>query len=149
MGATAGIMALVAGGAKVAGGYAQKSALDSTASELHQEAGQSVAAGIQASIQDRRRAAYVASGARARTAASGMATTGTSAIANVGQIRGEGEYRALTALYQGEDRASELDFRAGQMRTQGSNAVTAGWISGASSVISGGSSFYDKYGATS
>lgn len=126
---------------KVAGGYAQKGALDATASELSQEAGQSVASGIQGAIQDRRRATYVASNARARTAAGGLATTGTSAVANVGQIRGEGEYRALTSLYQGEDRANELDFRAEQMRTEGSNAVTAGWISGATS-------FYSKYGAS-
>lgn len=135
---------------KVKGGYDQKSALDSAAGQLSQEAGQSVAAGIQGAIQDRRRATYVASNARAATAAGGFSTTGTSAIANVGQIRGEGEYRALTSLYQGQDRASELDFRAEGMRTAGSNAVKAGWISGVSSVLSsGGSSFYDKYAGTS
>lgn len=133
---------------KVSSGYAQKGALDSSATQLQQEAGQSVASGIQGAIQDRRRATYVASNARAATAAAGLATTGTSAIANVGAIRGEGEYRALTSLYQGEDRASELNYRASGMRTAGSNAVTSGWISGMSSVLSGGSSFYDKYGAT-
>lgn len=148
-----GATAMLAGTAigvygKVAGGYAQKGALDASASQLEQEGGQSVASGIQGAIQDRRRAAYVASNARAATAAGGLATTGTSAIANVGQIRGEGEYRALTSLYQGRDRASELDFRASGMRTAGSNAVTSGWISGISSVLSGGTSFYDKYGAT-
>lgn len=149
MGATALLAgtAIVAGG-KIAGGYAQKNALDSAAGELSQEAGQSVAAGIQGAIQDRRRATYVASSARARTAAGGMTTTGTSAIANVGEIRGQGEYNALTALYQGADRASELNFKAAGMRQSGSNAVTAGWISGISSVLSGGTSFYDKYGAT-
>lgn len=134
---------------KVAGGYAQKGALDSSASQLEQEAGQSVASGIQGAIQDRRRATYVASNARAATAAGGLATTGTSAIANVGEIRGQGEYNALTSLYQGYDRASELNFRAAGERRAGSNAVTAGWISGASSVLSGGgTSFYDKYGAS-
>ncbi len=131
---------------KVAGGYSQKKALDSSASELEQEGGQSVAAGIQGAIQDRRRAAYVASNARAAIAGSGMATTGTTAERVVGDIRGEGEYRALTSLYQGEDRANELDYRAGQMRTGGSNAVKAGWLSGISTVLSSGS-FYD--GATS
>lgn len=149
MGATALLAgtALSAGG-KIAGGYAQKGALDASASQLEQEAGQSVASGIQGAIQDRRRATYVASNARASTAAGGLTTTGTSAIANVGQIRGQGEYNALTALYQGEDRAQELDYRATGERRAGSNAVTSGWISGASSVLSGGTSFYDKYGAT-
>lgn len=129
-------------GSKIAGGFAQKSADDAAAGQVSQEAGQSVASGIQAAIADRRRATYVASNARARTAASGLTTTGTSAIANVGQIRGEGEYRALTDLYQGADRASELNFRATQLRTQGDNAV-------ASSVLSGATSFYDKYAADS
>lgn len=129
-------------GSKIAGGFAQKSAADSAAGQISQEAGQSVASGIQASIEDRRRATYVASNARARTAASGLTTTSTSAIANVGNIRGEGEYRALTDLYQGADRASELNFRAGQLRTQGDNAVAA-------SVLSGATSFYDKYAADS
>lgn len=149
MGATATIGLAIQAYGKVAGGYAQKGALDASATELSQEAGQSVASGIQGAIQDRRRATYVASSARARTAAGGLATTGTSAIANVGQIKGEGEYRALTSEYQGEDRANELNFRSDQMRTEGSNAVTSGWLSGMSSVLSGGSSFYSKYGATS
>lgn len=133
---------------KISGGYAQKGALDAGAAQLQQEAGQSVAAGIQGSIQDRRRATYVASNARAATAGGGFATTGTTDVANVGAIRGEGEYRALTSLYQGQDRASELDARAAGMRNEGSNAVKAGWLSGASTVLSGGMSFYDKYGAT-
>lgn len=148
-----GTTALLAGTAlgaygKVKGGYDQRSALNASASELQQEGGQSVASGIQGAIQDRRRATYVASNARAETAAGGLATTGTSAIANVGQIRGEGEYRALTSMYQGYDRANELNFRAGSMRAEGSNAVKSGWLSGMSTVLSGGTSFYDKYGAT-
>lgn len=140
----------------VKGGYDQRNALNASAAQLDQEAGQSVAAGIQGAIQDRRRATYVASNARAQTAAGGFTTTGTTDIATVGQIRGEGEYRALTSLYQGYDRASELQARASGMRTEGSNAIKAGWISGASTVLSGastvlsgGSSFYDKYGADS
>jgi hypothetical protein len=151
MGATAAITlagTAISAGGKIAAGYSQKNALDTGAAQLEQQAGQSVASGIQGAIQDRRRATYVASNARATTAAAGLTTTGTSAIANVGAIRGEGEYRALTSLYQGYDRASELDERASGMRTEGSNAVKSGWISGISSVLSGGSSFYDKYGAT-
>lgn len=138
---------------KVKGGYDQRNALDAGAAQLEQQAGQSVASGIQGAIQDRRRATYVASNARAATAAGGFSTTGTTDIANVGQIRGEGEYRALTSLYQGYDRAGELQARASGMRTEGSNAIKSGWISGASSVLSyagspAAQSLYDKYGAT-
>jgi hypothetical protein len=155
MGATGALMVVgtvLSAYGKVSSGYAQRNALDASASQLEQEAGQSVASGIQGAIQDRRRATYVASSARARTAAGGFATTGTSAIANVGAIRGQGEYNALTALYQGYDRASELDYRATGMRRSGSNAVTGGWLAGMSNVLSyagspAGQSFYDNYGS--
>lgn len=133
-------MALYSSLFEVAGGFAKKSADDTAAGQISQEAGQSVASGIQASIEDRRRASYVASGARAKTAASGLTTTDTSAIKNVGDIRGQGEYEAQTALYQGYDRASELTYRANQLRNEGNNAVV-------SSVIDAGTSFYDKYAA--
>jgi hypothetical protein len=132
---------------KISSGYKQKGALDAASNELTQEAGQSVAAGIQGAIADRRRGAYVASNAESRIAGGGLATTGTSAEAVVGGIKGQSEYDAQTALYQGYDRASELNFRAGQLRQQGGNAVTQGWISGAGSVLTGGTSFYDKYAA--
>jgi hypothetical protein len=147
MGATAALGVAMQAGGKIAGGYAQKGALDASADQLTQEAGQSVASGIQGAIMDRRRATYVASSARARTAAGGLTTTGTSAIANVGEIRGMGEYNALTSLYQGEDRAQELDYRAQGMRRSGSNAITGGWLSGMNTVLTGAgqSSFFDKY----
>lgn len=125
---------------KAVGGAAQKNADDTAAGELQQEAGQSVAAGIQGAIASRRRATYVASKAQAGIAAGGLATTGTSAEDTIGGIKGQGEYEAQTAMYQGYDRASELDFRAGQLRNQGNNAMVA-------SVLSGAGSFYDKYAA--
>lgn len=147
MGATASMTGtLLQGTAKVAGGIRQKQAMDAAAGELDTEAGQSVASGIQGAIQDRRKATYIASNAQARTAGSGLATTGASAIANQGQIMGQGEYNARTAIYQGEDRANELTFRGTQMRAEGSASQTAGFESGVSSVLKGGQSFFDKYG---
>lgn len=148
-----GATALLAGTAisaysKAYGGARQKEAADYSASLLSQEAGQSVASGIQGAIMERRKASYVASSARAKIAGSGLATTGTSAIATVGQIKGQGEYNALTQLYQGEDRSLELTSRAQTLRNEGSAEQKAGWLSGISTVLSGGTSFYDKYGAT-
>ena len=150
MGATAAVGMGVSALSRVAGGYAQKGALDASANELTQEAGQSVAAGIQGATAMRRRSTYIASNAQARIAGGGLSTTGTSAEEVIGGIKGQGEYEALTQLYQGADRASELNFRARQMRTQGSNAVTGGWIGGAASVLSfagspAGQTFFDKY----
>jgi hypothetical protein len=148
MGTTAAVGMVLGAASKVSAGYAQKGALDASANELTQEAGQSVAAGIQGATAQRRRTAYVASNAQARIAGGGLSTTGTSAQAVIGGIKGQGEYEALTQLYQGEDRANELNFRSAQMRNQGSNAVTGGWLAGMNTVLSGGTSFYDKYGAS-
>jgi hypothetical protein len=141
MGATGTMMmvgtALSAAG-KISAGNAQRGALDASANELTQEAGQSVAAGIQGAEAQRRRTGYVASNAQARIAGGGLTTTGTSAQETIGGIKGQGEYEALTQLYQGEDRANELDFRGNQMRVQGSNAVRAG-------IMAGTTSFFDQY----
>lgn len=148
MGATALIAATAMNASgQIYGGMQKKRADDYAAAQLGQEAGQSTASGIQGAIEQRRRASYVASSARARIAASGMTTTGPSAITTVGGITSEGEYRARTALYQGEDRAQELQYRAAGLRNEGDAAEKAGWMGGISSVMSGGSSFYDKYGS--
>lgn len=142
MGATAAITAA----AKIYQGYKTAQADRYSADLLNQEAGQSVASGIQGAIMARRRGVYVASNARARTAASGLATTSPTAIANVGQIRGQAEYGALTQLYQGEDRAEELQTRAGGLQDEARASVIGGWLSGAATGLSGGAGFFAKYG---
>jgi len=163
MGSTTMLMGTaLSSGAKIYGGYAQNAAMQGAAGQLQQEAGQSVASGIQGAIEANRRADYVGSNAQARIAAGGLTTTGRSAVVTLGRIAGQGEYNARTALYQGYDRAQELDFRAQTMRNEGSAAETAGWIGGASSALSGyqrvltmhpssplygTQSFYSKYGA--
>lgn len=133
---------------KIYSGVKQKQADDYAAAELSQEAGQSVASGIQGMIQDRRKATYIASSAQARTAGSGLATTSPTAINTEALIKGQGEYNARTALYQGEDRGAELNFRGSTLRSEGNAAETAGYLSAAGTAISGGQSFYDKYGAS-
>lgn len=127
--------------AKAYQGVQQKRADDQSAAMLNQEAGQSIAAGIQGAIQQRRRGAYVASQAQARIAGGGLTTTGVSAVNTIGDIKGQSEYNALTSIYQGEDRASELNYRASVMRSEGNAAQVAGIVNG----ISSGESFYSKY----
>ena len=154
MGSTATLQlagtALGAGG-KIASGYAQRGALDASASALTQEAGQSIASGIQGAIAQNRRGAYVASNAQARIAGGGLSTTGTSAQAVISGIKGQSAYDAQVALYQGYDRANELDFRSSQLRTQGSNAIRGGWLAGMNTVLTSanspqGQSFFSNYG---
>lgn len=142
MGSTAMLAGtVISAGSKIYGGMRQKASDDYAAAQLGQEAGQSVASGIQGSIEQTRRGNYVASNARARIAAGGLTTTGTSALAVTGNIQGEAAYRSLTQLYQGEDRAQELGYRADMFRNEGDAAETAGWIGGISSVLTGGNSY--------
>lgn len=132
----------------VVGGYMKKKSDDQSAALLQQEAGQSTASGIQGMIAENRKATYVASNARARSVAGGLASTSPSVINNAGLIKGQGAYNALTDLYQGSDRASELDSRAIGMQNEGNAAVASGWIGGISHVMDGAgdNSFYAKYG---
>lgn len=146
MGATAGVMSVLG---KVYAGQQQKASLDSTANVLNMEAGQAVASGIQSSIAARRRTAYVAGNANAAIAAGGLTTTGTSAQAVVGQIRGQGEYNARTAMYDSEEKANELNFDAAVRRQEGSAAATAGYFGASASIVNDPAvqDFYSKYGS--
>lgn len=147
MGATAVLAGtMFSAGSKVYGGMQQAKAMDAAAGQLDIEGGQAVAQGIQGAEVARLRGKYVASNARALTAASGLTTTGTSAIANEGQIEGQAEYDALSAMYSGESKAQDLEFRAANMRSEAGAQRTAAWLSGISTIFSGGSTWYDKYG---
>lgn len=144
MGATAGMMAVLG---KVYQGQQQRVAYQASANQLNMEAGQSVAAGIQRSIAESRKADYTASNANAEIAAGGLTTTGTSSQAVVGQIKGQGEYNARTALYEGEQRANELNYDASMRRNEAKAASTASVFSAAGSAVSDGTDFYSKYGS--
>lgn len=137
---------VLSGSGRIAAGQAQNAADQSDAARYNIAAGQAIASGIKGAEAARLRGAYVASNARGLTAASGLTTTGTSAIANVGRIRGMSEYEALTQVYQGEEQANDLNYRAARARAAGKAAETGGWLSGISTIFSGGSSWYDKYG---
>ena len=145
MGATAGAMAVIG---SIYKGQQQRVALQGAANQLNMEGGQARATGIQRSIMERRKSDYVASNANAEIAAGGLATTGTSAQAVVGQIKGQGEYNARTALYEGEQRRNELDYDASLRRNEAKAAATSSYFSAASSAVSDGSDFYSKYGST-
>lgn len=144
MGATAGVMMVLG---KVYQGQQQRASLTGAANQLNMEAGQSTAAGIQRGIMERRKTAYVASNANAEIAAGGLATTGTSAQAIVGQIKGQGEYNVRTALYEGDQRGNELNYDATLRRNEGRAAATASYFSAAGSAVSDGTDFYTKYGS--
>lgn len=83
---------------------------------------------------------------RLRALAQGGSTDPT--VVNLSaDLAGEGEYRALTALYEGEERARGMETQATARRWEGKQAKRAGTIGAVTSVVGGlgGSSLFDKY----
>lgn len=61
-------------------------------------------------------------------------------------IAGETEYRALSSLYEGDERAAGLRHAAATKRYEGKQTRTAGMIGAATSVLSDAPGLFEKYG---
>ena len=126
-----------------AGGVAQRREADAEARQYEVAAGQSRAAAQRDAAEQRRQARFVQSRAQA-VAGGGAGDIGV--INRIADIAGEGEYRALTALYEGEDRAAGLEAQARARRYGGDRAQTSGLMSGASSFLEQAPKMFEKYG---
>ena len=129
----------------VLGGKATKKANYAEAAGLERMAGQTRASSQRESIEQRREADLAQSRALALAAAGGGGASDPTVVDIISDLEGEGEYRALTALYNGEEQARGYEDEAKARRKAGKNAKTAGIISGVSTVLSGASSLYGKY----
>lgn len=130
----------------VSGGLNAKAAADSQAAQLDAAANTAQASSQRAASEQRRKARLGVS--RALAVAGGGA--GDIGVQNLmADIAGEGEYRALAALFDGSDRAAGLRDQANVKRWEVKQARTAGYIGGISSALSsGGSAMFEKYGKT-
>jgi hypothetical protein len=134
---------------------------DATAAQLDVQAGQQRAAGQRRAQEQRRQAAIASSNVQART---GGGSTDASILGLTGNIAGEGEYNALTNIYEAEESALGAEGQAGTARRQasayraggeaalvrgraaGDAAVSSSRIGAASTIFSAGSTLYSKYG---
>lgn len=126
------------------GGNAQAKAINAAANVT---AGQERAKSQRVAEQQRKQAAIVGSRARAVAGASGGGVTDPTVTGILSEIEGEGEYRALSAMYEGEDRARGVVNQgradAYSARSQG----RAGFMAGMTSVLSGAGDLFTKYSA--
>lgn len=147
-----GWLSLIGTGINVLGEQKAARAADanasSVASQLNYNAGQSRAMAQRQAINENRNTAYVTSRAQALAAASGGGASDPGVTSIIGNIQGEGEYRALTALANGDVQASGLEAQARAVRNMGSAQRTAANMSSVSTVLNGASSFWNKYGKT-
>lgn len=108
-------------------GNAQDAAAAYEAQQLESNAKQSVAVAQQKMLEERRKAGLVASRALALSAASGGASD-KSVVNIISDIQGEGSYRAMLALYDGEDRARVLRDQSKGRRYEGGVARRSGQL---------------------
>jgi hypothetical protein len=123
------------------------------AQQMEQQAGQSVAASQRAAMEEERKARLMASRAVAVAAAGGGGTSDFNTANIIGDIFGEGAYRASVALYQGEEKARQLRMGADAKELDGQFAMSAAndaakaiQIKGLGQAIQSGASMYGKYG---
>ena len=121
------------------------------AKQLNQQAGQERAAAIREANNRRREKRITQSNLQAAAAASGGGADDPTVVALDSQLEREGGYNALTALYEGEERARGLEFDADMRKKRGKDARRASRWGAAGSFLSGaasGASLAAKYGAT-
>ena len=132
---------------------------DAQAAGMEQSAGQERAAAQRAAIEQRRQGRFVGSRAQAIAAASGGGALDPSIVNLMGDLGSEADFRAATALYQGEDRARSLEYGAVLQRATGQGDLYAGevarrsgiaaqnrsYITAAGTVAGGVGKMYDRY----
>lgn len=114
------------GNAAKAQGEAQRQVAEFEAAQRERIAGQERAAAQREAIIKRKEADLVASRGQAVAAASGAGALDPTIVDLLGDIEGEGEYRAALALYQGEERAIGQETAASARRFEGRAANAAG-----------------------
>lgn len=138
---------LSAGGAAVSavgaiqGGRAQDAAAQYQAAQLEAAGKSEMAVSQRQAEEDRRQSRLMQSRARAVGAASG----GGIDLELAGDIEADGEYRALTSLWEGTEAAKGRRAQASASRFEGTQAKKAGVFKAASTILGGGSSLYEKY----
>jgi hypothetical protein len=118
------------------------------ARQLTQQAGQDRATAQRQAIGQRHEATLAGSRARALTAAGGGSMLDPSSVNIMGDIEGQGEYNALSALFNGEERARGQELQATSTLFSGKQAQMAGNISAGSEVLKGAGSLMSKYSPT-
>lgn len=138
--ALSGVSSLAAGSqANKAGAYNQAITL--------QAANNAAGAGENAAVQDDRKTALLLSRNRAAAAAGGGSASDPSVVNNAEQIAGQGEYNSLMDLYNGESKSQSLTEQAQLQGYEGSSAQMVDDLKAGSTVLTGASSLYNKYGA--
>lgn len=127
-------------------GQAQQQQMQAKSLALRNQANAQAASAERTAIVQRRQAQYQMSRVQALAASSGAGASDPNVVNTEGAIAGQGEWNALTTLYEG-DTAEENDNAASAAASNaGRAAASAGVVKGISTLLSGGTSLATKYG---
>lgn len=136
----------LAAGGGILKGVSEKRAAGEQAKQLEHQADVEQAGAQRSAADERRTARYVSSRAQAVAAAGGGSVSDPTVTNILADIGTEGEYRSLTALYNGDETALALRRQALAVKKAGKAAMQSAVLGAASGGLSFGSSMYEKYG---
>lgn len=147
MGMTAAIIGIgLSAGAQAGAGRNAKRAANIQAQQLDIAGGQEIAASQHQAEEERRKAQLVASRAQAVAGASGGGASDPTVLDTISDIAARGEYDAMVALYEGNERARAMRNKGDVARAEGKSQENAGYIRATSTAIESGTSLHAKYG---
>lgn len=117
------------------------------ATQLEQGAGQQVASSQRAMLSDEQQERLAQSRALAVAAASGGGVSDPTVVGILSRLSGEGAYRGMVDLYQGQEKARQMNDQAVATRMMGGDSSSNSKYSSAATLVSGASSLYSKYAA--
>jgi len=128
------------------GGISENNAAKYTAAQENIAGNNAAGAGQRKAIAERRQGQLVQSRAQAVSAASGGGATDPTVLDIQSGIGAQTDYNAMTALYEGAEAKRGYDAQASIDRYEGGQAQTAGFLKAGTTLLSGGSSLFEKYG---
>lgn len=128
--------------AGVQGGATEAKASRYAAAQSTQQAQQERAVGQRTALEERRQAEYLASRAQAVAASSGGGALDPGVVSVISNIKGVGEYKGLSAMYEGESRARAYEGQASSSMFRSGVQTTSGMVSAFDTILRGGSTLY-------
>jgi hypothetical protein len=133
-------------GSTIIGANAEAKDLRQQAAQLEAQAGLERATSQRTAMEEKRQARLASSRAQALAAASGGGVDDPTVVNIMAGIEGEGEYRALSALYEGDQSALGMEAEAAARRKGAKATKRAGLVKAAGTILSSGASLFDRYG---
>lgn len=137
----------VSAGGTIIGANSEAKGLRKEALQLDANAGQERAVSQRQAMDERRQGRFASSRALAVAAASGGGTDDPTVVNAIANLDGESEYRALTAMYEGNVRGDDLERQAKARRTEAKNVKKQALFKAGSTILGAAAgSMFDRYG---